>query len=133
LNDAEDLGEIFFTWEFATAIAGALLGIDAFDQPNVQESKDNTKRLLEEYKSSGKLNDPDLVPIADAADKVASLLAGAKPGDYVSLTEYVAPAQAIGDYESLKSRGRRAVRLDLGDDVDGDLARLADVVKMVKA
>src|SRR5438105_7860803 len=91
LNDAEDLGEIFFTWEFATAIAGALLGIDALDQPNVQESKDNTKRLLEEYKNSGKLNDPDLVPIADAADNVASLLAGAKPGDYVALTEYVAP------------------------------------------
>jgi len=205
LNDAEDLGEIFFTWEFATAIAGALLGIDAFDQPNVQESKDNTKRLLEEYKASGKLNDPDLVPVADAADKVAALLAGAKPGDYVALTEYVAPsaprdqviariretiarelhvatttgygprflhstgqlhkgggangifiqmvgtsddiaipgekfsfgtlarAQAIGDYESLKSRGRRAIRIDLGRDIDGGLARLADVVKMVKA
>ena len=205
LNDAEDLGEIFFTWEFATAIAGALLGIDAFDQPNVQESKDNTKRLLEEYKASGKLNDPDLVPVADAADKVAALLAGAKPGDYVALTEYVAPsaqrdqviakiretiarelhvatttgygprflhstgqlhkgggangifiqmvgtsddiaipgekfsfgtlarAQAIGDYESLKSRGRRAIRIDLGQDIDGGLARLADVVKMVKA
>jgi transaldolase / glucose-6-phosphate isomerase len=205
LNDAEDLGEIFFTWEFATAIAGALLGIDAFDQPNVQESKDNTKRLLEEYKASGKLNDPDLVPVADAADKVAALLAAAKPGDYVALTEYIAPspqrdkviagiretvarelhvatttgygprflhstgqlhkgggangifiqmvgtsddvalpgekfsfgtlarAQAIGDYESLKSRGRRAIRIDLGSDIDGGLARLADVVKMVKA
>src|SRR3954452_11129217 len=203
LNDAEDLGEIFFTWEFATAIAGALLGIDAFDQPNVQESKDNTKRLLEEYKTSGKLNDPDLVPIADAADNVAALLAGARPGDYVALTEYLAPsaerdkviasiretiarelhvatttgygprflhstgqihkgggangifiqmvgtsddiplpgetfsfgtlarAQAIGDYESLKSRGRRAVRIDLGRDVNGGLARLADVVKNV--
>ena len=51
LEDPLDLGEIFFTWEFATAVAGALLGIDAFDQPNVQESKDNTKRLLEEFKS----------------------------------------------------------------------------------
>jgi len=50
LEDELDLGEIFFTWEFATAVAGALLGIDAFDQPNVQESKDNTKRLLEEFK-----------------------------------------------------------------------------------
>jgi len=205
LNDAEDLGEIFFTWEFATAIAGALLGIDAFDQPNVQESKDNTKRLLEEYKTSGKLNDPDLVPVADANGKIGALLATAKPGDYVALTEYIAPsadrdkviaamretiarelhvatttgygprflhstgqlhkgggangifiqmvgtsddialpgekfsfgtlarAQAIGDYESLKSRGRRAIRIDLGSDIDGGLARLADVVKMVKA
>ncbi|HJT16463.1 MAG TPA: bifunctional transaldolase/phosoglucose isomerase, partial [Thermoanaerobaculia bacterium] len=55
LDDPLDLGEIFFTWEFATAVAGALIGIDAFDQPNVQESKDNTKRLLEEYKSTGKM------------------------------------------------------------------------------
>jgi transaldolase/glucose-6-phosphate isomerase len=205
LNEPEDLGEIFFTWEFSTAIAGALLGIDAFDQPNVQESKDNTKRLLEEYKSSGKLDDVDLVPVADAADKIAALLATAKPGDYVALTEYIAPsaardnviaqiresiarelhvatttgygprflhstgqlhkgggpngifiqmvgtsadvalpgetfsfgtlarAQAIGDYESLKSRGRRAVRIDLGQDIDGGLARIAGVVKMVKA
>ncbi|HJW92189.1 MAG TPA: bifunctional transaldolase/phosoglucose isomerase, partial [Thermoanaerobaculia bacterium] len=38
LEDPLDLGEIFFLWEFATAVAGALLGIDAFDQPNVQES-----------------------------------------------------------------------------------------------
>jgi transaldolase/glucose-6-phosphate isomerase len=207
LDDDDDLGEIFFTWEFATAVAGALLGIDAFDQPNVQESKDNTKRLLEEYKNTGKLNDPDLVPIADAADKIASLLATAKAGDYVALTEYVAPsarrdkiiaevreavarelhvatttgygprflhstgqlhkgggangifiqmvgtghdvpiagekfsfgtlarAQAIGDYESLKSRGRRVVRIDLGGDVDGGLQRLAEIVKnaVVKA
>ena len=205
LNDPEDLGEIFFTWEFATAVAGALLGIDPFDQPNVQESKDNTKRLLGEFTSTGKLNDIDLVPIADANGKIGSLLATAKPGDYVALTEYIAPspqrdktiaqiretiarelhvatttgygprflhstgqlhkgggangifiqmvgttddvalpgekftfgtlvrAQAIGDYESLKSRGRRAIRIDLGGDVDGGLARLAEVVKMVKA
>ncbi len=40
------LGQEFYRWELATAIAGALMGIDAFDQPNVQESKDNTKALL---------------------------------------------------------------------------------------
>jgi len=48
LRDAFDLGAEFFRWEFAVAVAGALIGIDAFDQPNVQESKDNTKRVLGE-------------------------------------------------------------------------------------
>ncbi len=46
LSGALDLGATFFVWEFATAVASSLLKIDAFDQPNVQESKDNTKRLL---------------------------------------------------------------------------------------
>src|ERR1022692_4954455 len=55
LHDPLDLGEEFFLWEFATAVAGALLAIDAFDQPNVQESKDNTKRLLGEYVQNGSL------------------------------------------------------------------------------
>lgn len=89
LDDPLDLGEIFFTWEFATAVAGALIGIDAFDQPNVQESKDNTKRLLEEYKSTGKMtfNEKQIAPDDPA---VAALLGQVKAGDYVALTEYFA-------------------------------------------
>ena len=47
LKDAYDLGGEFLRWEIATAAAGWVLGIDPFDQPNVQESKDNTVRLLE--------------------------------------------------------------------------------------
>jgi transaldolase/glucose-6-phosphate isomerase len=85
MEDPLDLGEIFFLWEFATAVAGALLGIDAFDQPNVQESKDNTKRLLEEYKSAGKMT---FQGTQVAIDAVGSLLAQVKPGDYLALTEY---------------------------------------------
>ncbi len=87
LDDPLDLGEIFFTWEFATAVAGALLGIDAFDQPNVQESKDNTKRLLEEFKSSGSMTFSEK-QVAPGDPAVAALLSAARPGDYVALTEY---------------------------------------------
>src|SRR3989449_4022174 len=47
LADLINLGEEFFLWEIATAVAGSLLGINAFDQPNVQESKDYTKRSEE--------------------------------------------------------------------------------------
>ena len=62
LNSPLDLGEEFFLWEFATPIAGALIGINPFDQPNVQESKDNTKRILKEYEETGKI--PQLPSLA---------------------------------------------------------------------
>lgn len=55
LADKVDLGGEFFRWEFATAVAGAVLGINAFNQPNVQESKDYTKKYLAEYTEKGKL------------------------------------------------------------------------------
>jgi transaldolase / glucose-6-phosphate isomerase len=88
LEDPLDLGETFFVWEFATAVAGAILGIDAFDQPNVQESKDNTKRLLEEFKSTGKMTFAGTqVKVEDTA-AISALLGKVKPGDYVALTEY---------------------------------------------
>ena len=48
LSDLLDLGQEFFRWEMAVALAGSMLGINEFDQPNVQESKDNTRRLLSE-------------------------------------------------------------------------------------
>jgi len=55
LESTLDLGQEFFRWEVVTATAGALLGINPFDQPNVQESKDNTNRLLAQFRSSGRL------------------------------------------------------------------------------
>lgn len=48
-----DLAGEFFRWEMATAVAGAVLGIDPFDEPNVKESKDLTKELLEVFESQG--------------------------------------------------------------------------------
>src|SRR5205085_11690669 len=61
LTSTLDLGEEFYIWELATAVAGAVIGINAFDQPNVQESKDATKRLLEVYKQQGWLPSPEVV------------------------------------------------------------------------
>jgi hypothetical protein len=51
----EELAGEFYRWEAATAFAGALLGIDPFDEPNVQESKDATKRLLDALERDGRL------------------------------------------------------------------------------
>jgi transaldolase/glucose-6-phosphate isomerase len=88
LRDKLDLGGEFFRWEVATAIAGSILGIDAFDQPNVQESKDNTKKVLATYKSRGKLPAAESVPAAKAKAGVASLLAKAKKGAYFAIMAY---------------------------------------------
>ena len=80
LRDKYDLAEAFFIWEFATAVAGWAFGIDPFDQPNVQESKDNTKALLEQYRNSGALpskqavvSDGDIRLFADRPVKGSNL------------------------------------------------------------
>jgi glucose-6-phosphate isomerase/transaldolase/glucose-6-phosphate isomerase len=60
---SEGLGAEFFRWEFATAVAGAALGINAFDEPNVKEAKARTQSLLDAYHSAGALRvDPPLKP-----------------------------------------------------------------------
>jgi transaldolase/glucose-6-phosphate isomerase len=101
LGDLLDLGQEFFRWEIATATAGAILGINAFDQPNVQESKDNTNRLLAVAQEKGQLpeEEPALVEealsvyVQDAAPTVAETVARfldqARPGDYVALLAYL--------------------------------------------
>ena len=107
MSDRLDIGEQFALWEVAVATAGSVLGIDAFDQPNVQESKDNTKRLLAEYKKTGALPEPDakqtneigrIIPISgsksvdlgsDLGSALAAILAQVKSGDYVAFTAYV--------------------------------------------
>lgn len=106
MNDAYDVGEQFYLWEIATAAAGSLLEIDAFDQPNVQESKDNTKALLAQYATKGSFDQPkpnitseafDLTYLSgskaigakDAAGALAALFGEIKPGDYVAFCAYV--------------------------------------------
>ena len=118
IADACDLGGEFLRWEIAVAAAGHVLGIDAFDQPNVQESKDITKGLLGEYVETGELpaepaaHDGRRVvyPVGDE-DLPAALrefFAQAAAGDYVALQAYVAPGQAVWDQ-------LQAVRLLLRD------------------
>ncbi|MGI8744658.1 MAG: bifunctional transaldolase/phosoglucose isomerase [Bryobacteraceae bacterium] len=55
VKDVYDLGQEFFRWEFATAVAGSILGINAFNQPDVEASKVATRRLTSEYEKTGKL------------------------------------------------------------------------------
>lgn len=114
LADPYDLGKEFFRWEVATAAAGALLGINPFDQPSVQESKDNTSRLLAQHRAQGQF--AEAAPIAEyegvkiscppalftrfqkkfrgrdgmtPAELVAAFLGERKPGSYVALLPYL--------------------------------------------
>ncbi|MDQ3650369.1 MAG: bifunctional transaldolase/phosoglucose isomerase [Acidobacteriota bacterium] len=220
LTDLYDLGEEFFLWEMATAFVGQRLGINPFDQPNVQESKDATKELLEAYARDGKLTQqPTLVtdgtltiyagesaraeelPSSSVSDTLQAHLKRAGAGDYIALLNYIeetpeheaiiqtlrthlrdatrcatttgygprflhstgqlhkggasngvfiqvtAPdatdlevpglpytfsvlkdAQALGDFSSLASRGRRAIRVDLGADTSAGLKRLHQLI-----
>ncbi len=77
--DATSLGAEFFRWEFATAIAGYVLGVQPFDQPDVQAAKDATSRVL----ASGGGDDAGTLP------SVRELLAGAQAGDYLAILAFV--------------------------------------------
>ena len=94
MRDKLDLGGEFFRWEVAVAIAGSVLGIDAFDQPNVQESKDNTKKVLATFKAKGKLPAAESMEAAKAKAAVAALLKKAKKGAYFAIMAYTARTPA---------------------------------------
>jgi transaldolase / glucose-6-phosphate isomerase len=81
LADEYELGQEFFRWEFATAVAGSILGINPFDQPDVQSAKDKTRQIL----SSGE------DPLVDAVGSIEELFAQAQPGDYVAILAFVNP------------------------------------------
>jgi transaldolase / glucose-6-phosphate isomerase len=82
----QDLGRIFFFAEFATAVAGWSLRLNPFDQPNVQEAKDNTTKALESGAEE---------PYADAANALRELLDGAAPPAYVAIMAYTAPSAEV--------------------------------------
>ena len=220
LKDSCDLGKEFFLWEFGTAFAGWRLSINPFDQPNVQESKDATRDLLEYFTRRVKLQEQTVVvsdgvltvyaddqtrallPSTSVLEALRAHLARVKRRDYIALLDYVeetpeseaaiqtirtylrdvtrcatttgygprflhstgqlhkggqdtgvfiqltAPdkvdlpipgesytfsilkqAQALGDFRALASRGRRAIRVDLGEDVLEGLKRLRELIE----
>ncbi len=128
----DGLGAEFFRWEFATAVAGAVLGINPFDEPNVSEAKEKTKALLGAYASDRKLAEP--APAADdpsvsvfsnaftgasPATVVRNAIESLRPGNYVAFLSYL-PAEsdvqsAILDVrDAIRSRKRVASTFGVG-------------------
>lgn len=89
LQDRYDLAGEFFRWEIATAVAGHLLGIHPFDQPNVQESKDNTARVLDTIQATGRLPKQTTATAAQAASQ---LKRQCRPDAYVAILAYTTPS-----------------------------------------
>ena len=125
MSSKDDLGAEFVRWEMATAVAGHFLGVNVFDQPNVQESKDNTGRLLAAYKEKGRLPEPAAI-LTDGislygdgetlgrAGFEGTLLTGlraflsmVRPGDYVAFMSYT---PSTGEHEELFQDARIAIR-----------------------
>jgi transaldolase / glucose-6-phosphate isomerase len=124
LETPDDLGGEFFRWEFATAVAGYLLGINPFDQPNVDAAKQRALQALERYEETGQLDEAEptlqegglaLYGDAEAAGGAAAYLArflgAASPGDYVALMAYVDRNEAHGE---ILQRIRHALAAKLG-------------------
>lgn len=91
LADVYDLGAEFYRWEYATAIAGHVLGIHPFDQPDVQGAKDRTVSVLEQWQRDGKL------PSARSDDgaKLGRILEASQAGDYLAIMAYLPDTDVI--------------------------------------
>ncbi len=103
LRDRYDLGAEFFRWEYATAVAGHVLGIQPFDQPNVQESKDNTRRVLDGYEATGRLPE---TAVSNPGEAAAGLAGHLHAGSYVAILAYTTPSKP---FETAIRRLRKAL------------------------
>jgi glucose-6-phosphate isomerase len=127
-EDAYDLGREFLRWEIATAALGAALRINPFDEPNVQESKDNTRVVLEQYARAGELPKSDPAAVEDGlalymdsttasmlrasgehsvAGLVSALAGRAQPPQYVAIMAYIRRSE---EHDRLLTRLRKAIR-----------------------
>jgi glucose-6-phosphate isomerase len=110
LDDVYDLGNEFFRWEFATAVSGWRLGIQPFDQPNVESAKIEAKAMINSYFEKGELpkleaaideggiklyGDTQESKLADAVDKFLALLDNKTEYNYVAIMAYVTPTKEI--------------------------------------
>ena len=113
VEDASGLGGEFFRWEYATAAAGALLGVNPFDQPDVQSAKDASGRVLSHFEQHGAL--PDVV----ATETPSALTERLHPGTYLAIMAYLhqtpATDSALASFRNrLGSRLRVATTLGYG-------------------
>lgn len=89
ITNLYDAGAEFFRWEVAISTACSILGINAFDQPDVQDSKLRTIAKIKDYQSTGKLAETDLVDVKDAKKAIEEFLANPQAGEFVTINAYL--------------------------------------------
>jgi len=131
LEDIYDLGGQFFLWEFATAVAGHWLGIQPFDQPNVEAAKILARDQIAAYKNTGRLPDPASsiatatvkvfgeTPATSPEKAILHFIQQAKPGDYIALQAFLTPTRQTDEAlqqlrENIRKATRRATTLGYG-------------------
>lgn len=103
VEDPSSIGAEMYRWEFATAVAGAIMQINPFDQPNVQEAKDKTKEVLAEYSKTGELpaQKADVtegsILHGNVRGAVEDLIDSLNPGDYFAIMAYLHRSEAVDD------------------------------------
>jgi transaldolase/glucose-6-phosphate isomerase len=130
VDETYDLGEEFFRWELATAVAGSIIGVHPFDQPDVEAAKTATRKLLSEYEQTGKLppetpsvegkgitifargrNEVSLTRFAGGSPSISAVLKAhvdsIGDGDYFAVLAYIEMNEA---HERALQRMRQAVR-----------------------
>jgi transaldolase/glucose-6-phosphate isomerase len=124
LDDPYDLGGEMFRWEVATAVAGWRLGINPFDQPNVESAKIQARNMVAEYQEKGELPEPEptveedgmaVYSAGEAAgveEALENFLGQARTGDYVSLQAYLPPSEETTEVlQGMRVRLRERLKL----------------------
>jgi glucose-6-phosphate isomerase len=131
MQDRYDIGGQFFLWEMATAVAGYRLGINPFDQPNVEAAKVLARQMVVDYQERGSLPEGKAafsldgisvygeLPAQAGNDPLTAFLSSPQPGAYLSLQAYVQPnpdtdAALFGLRQSLRERTKLAVTSGYG-------------------
>ncbi len=107
LKDIYDLGGEFFRWEMATAVAGQIMGINPFDQPDVESAKIQARSMLDEYRRTGRLPESEPQLVTDGITVYSDLTGGgideilndflstAGRGDYAAIQAYINPYTGV--------------------------------------
>ena len=105
LDDVYRIGAQFLVWELATAVAGHVLGIQPFDQPNVESAKVLARKMVAAYHETGRL--PDSEAAEPSAANLRAFLEGMETGEYVAIHAYVTPSPQA---DAALKRAQLAVR-----------------------
>jgi transaldolase / glucose-6-phosphate isomerase len=112
ITNPYDAGAEFFRWEMAIATACHILGINAFDQPDVQDSKLRTLAKIKDFQETGKLAETDLVDVKDVKSALAEFLVNPQVGEFVTINAYLPrTGNIIRDIQTLRVAIREKTKL----------------------